>query len=52
MKKKTVGTITIDNEYNDDWMKSLPGYQNEVEITESALREEKPTIKITKKKKK
>jgi hypothetical protein len=30
-------TITIDTEENDDWMKALPGYQDEVAITEAAL---------------
>jgi len=36
-KKAVVGTITIDSEENDDWMKSLPGYADEVEIVETAM---------------
>ncbi len=28
-------TIVIDSEQNDDWMKSLPGYQDEVAIHEA-----------------
>ena len=33
-KRKPTGTIVIDSEENDDWMKSLPGYQDEVKIHE------------------
>lgn len=29
---KPVGVIVIDTEENDDWMKSLPGYADEVKI--------------------
>lgn len=31
-----VDTITIDNELNDDWMKTLPGYKGEIELIEQA----------------
>lgn len=31
---ETVGKIIIDTVENDDWMKTLPGYQNEVAIHE------------------
>lgn len=33
-RSKPVGTVVIDNERNDDWMKTLPGYRNEVELHE------------------
>jgi hypothetical protein len=33
--------IVIEDEKNDDWMKSLPGYQDEVKIHES-LKFDKP----------
>jgi len=29
-------TITINSEENDDWIRSLPGYADEVEITKAA----------------
>ena len=35
---KKLPVVVIDNERNDDWMKALPGYADEVAITESALR--------------
>jgi len=34
-KRKPTSTIVIDSEENDDWMKSLPGYQDEVAIHEA-----------------
>lgn len=52
MTKKTVGTITIDNERNDDWIRSLSGYADEVEIIEAAAKPKKLRLKVTKKKKK
>ena len=51
MTKKAVGTITIDNEKNDDWIRSLPGYADEVAIIEAAAKPKKGRAKITKKKK-
>lgn len=34
MKRKPVGTVVIDTVENDDWMKSLPGYKNEIALHE------------------
>jgi len=53
MTEKAVGTIVIDNELNDDWMKQLPGYQDEVAITEGLFKKEpvKKKVKLTLKKK-
>ena len=39
-----IDMIVINTEENDDWMKSLPGYQDEVEITENALKP-RPTLR-------
>ena len=43
-------TLTINSEENDDWMKALPGYKNEVKLIEQVgkdhakkvAKEEKP----------
>lgn len=32
LKAKPQVTITIDSEENDDWIKSLPGHQDEIAI--------------------
>lgn len=50
-----VRTIVIDSEENDDWMKTLPGYQDEVRIHEElarkyAQRNKKKVVKVSKKK--
>lgn len=45
-------TIVIDNEENDDWIRSLPGYKDEAEIIASALggpnhnKSVQPTLKM------
>jgi hypothetical protein len=33
-KEESTLTIVIDNEEEDDWMKSLPGYRHEIELHE------------------
>lgn len=33
-KNKSTTTITINSEEEDDWMKSLPGYKDEVRLHE------------------
>ena len=33
-EQEPVGTVVIDTVENDDWMKALPGYQNEVALHE------------------
>jgi len=34
-RKDPVGTVTINSVENDDWMKSLPGYEDEIELHEA-----------------
>lgn len=34
-------TIVIDDEANDDWMKTLPGYENEMEIIDAVVHPKK-----------
>ena len=48
---KKLPEIVINSERNDDWMKSLPGYQDEVAITEAALggTHEKKKLKLERK---
>lgn len=41
MTKKPVGTITIDTEENDDWLKGLPQAKGEVAISRNALKSRK-----------
>ena len=50
VSKKLPG-IVINSTLNDDWMKSLPGYKNEVAITEAALggTPNKKKVKVVKK---
>lgn len=47
---QSVGTITIDTVENDDWMKTLPGYQDEVRIHEELAAKlggkKKPKVRI------
>lgn len=43
-KKKLV--IVINNEKDDDWMKSLPGYKNEVEISKYAGKRKKELSQV------
>lgn len=37
----TKKTVVIDNELNDDWMKSLPGYKDEIRLHEKLANEKK-----------
>ena len=34
-EKEKLKVITINTEQNDDWMKTLPGYKDEISIIES-----------------
>jgi len=47
---QSVGTIVIDTVENDDWMKTLPGYQDEVKIHEELAAKlggkKKPKVRI------
>lgn len=38
-KKDPVGTLVINTVENDDWMKTLPGYSDEIAIHESLSKE-------------
>ena len=43
-KEEQIKTIVIDSELNDDWMKILPGYQNELQIHEDISKKKKKVI--------
>jgi len=40
-------TLIINSEENDDWMKTLPGYKDEVKIHESLAKNKKKKVKLT-----
>ena len=49
--KEATETIVIDSEENDDWMKSLPGYQDEAKIHEDLAKKHskgKPKFRLKK----
>jgi len=48
--KESENTIVIDNEEDDDWMKSLPGYQDEANIHEELANKPngKPKLRLKK----
>jgi len=48
-KEKPIKTIVIDSEFNDDWMKILPGYQNELQIHEDISKKKKKKVVTVKK---
>ena len=35
-EEEVLPMLVIEDHFNDDWMKSLPGYEDEVEITRKA----------------
>ena len=41
-KEEPKATIVIDSEEVDDWMKSLPGYKDEVKLHEQLAEQLKP----------
>lgn len=54
MAKTVVDAITIEDEHNDDWMKTLPGYADEVAIHEQLAarlksKKEKKVLRFKKK---
>jgi len=46
MTKRPV--LIINSEENDDWMKALPGYKDEVEILESLAKKKKAKLTFNK----
>jgi len=46
MTKRPV--LIINSEENDDWMKTLPGYKDEVEIIESLAKKKKAKLTFNK----
>lgn len=43
-------TLTIDTEENDDWMKQLPGYKDELTIHKKLSKKSKKSKKVSVKK--